>query len=58
MSARKVEPDIAVRHPRETSALFGHREAEAALPPLPNTNTVRSSSKLRSSMAMMSSISA
>ena len=31
MSARKVEPDIAVRHPRETSALFGHREAEAAL---------------------------
>ncbi|MGC2781771.1 MAG: DNA polymerase III subunit delta', partial [Bradyrhizobium sp.] len=31
MSARKVEPEIAVRHPRETSALFGHREAEAAL---------------------------
>ena len=31
MSARKVEQEIAVRHPRETSALFGHREAEAAL---------------------------
>ncbi|XUM21152.1 DNA polymerase III subunit delta' [Bradyrhizobium oligotrophicum S58] len=31
MSARKVEPEIAVRHPRETTALFGHREAEAAL---------------------------
>src|SRR3569832_399582 len=31
MSARKVEQEIAVRHPRETSAPFGHREAEAAL---------------------------
>ncbi|CCD97787.1 DNA polymerase III subunit delta' [Bradyrhizobium sp. STM 3809] len=31
MSARKVEPEIAVQHPRETTALFGHREAEAAL---------------------------
>jgi len=31
MSARKVEPEIAARHPRETTALFGHREAEAAL---------------------------
>jgi DNA polymerase III subunit delta' len=31
MNARKVEAEIAVRHPRETSVLFGHREAEAAL---------------------------
>jgi DNA polymerase III subunit delta' len=31
MSARKVEQEIAVRHPRETTALFGHREAETAL---------------------------
>jgi DNA polymerase-3 subunit delta' len=31
MNARKSEPEIAVRHPRETSVLFGHREAEAAL---------------------------
>ena len=31
MSARKVEPEIAVPHPRETMALFGHREAETAL---------------------------
>ena len=31
MSARQVEPQIAVPHPRETTALFGHREAEAAL---------------------------
>jgi DNA polymerase III subunit delta' len=31
MSARKVEPEIAVPHPRETTALFGHREAETAL---------------------------
>jgi DNA polymerase III subunit delta' len=31
MSARQVEPQISVPHPRETSALFGHREAEAAL---------------------------
>lgn len=30
MSARKTE-EIAVRHPRETIELFGHREAEAAL---------------------------
>jgi DNA polymerase III subunit delta' len=31
MSARQVEPQIAAPHPRETTALFGHREAEAAL---------------------------
>jgi DNA polymerase III subunit delta' len=31
MSARKVEPEIAVPHPRETPALSGHREAETAL---------------------------
>ena len=31
MSARKTEQEIAVRHPRETAALFGHREAETAL---------------------------
>jgi DNA polymerase III subunit delta' len=31
MSARKVEPEIAAVHPRETSALFGHRDAETAL---------------------------
>jgi DNA polymerase III subunit delta' len=31
MSARKVEPEIAVPHPRETMALLGHREAETAL---------------------------
>ena len=31
MSARKTEPEIAVRHPRETADLFGHGEAEAAL---------------------------
>ena len=31
MSARKTEPEIAVRHPRETAELFGHRDAEAAL---------------------------
>src|SRR4051812_34206086 len=31
MSARKVEQEIAVRHPRETNVLFGHREAETAL---------------------------
>ena len=30
MSARKTEQEIAVRHPRQTSDLFGHREAEAA----------------------------
>src|SRR6266851_349145 len=31
MSARQVEPKIAVVHPRETTALTGHREAEMAL---------------------------
>jgi DNA polymerase III subunit delta' len=31
MSARKTELEIAVKHPRETSALMGHREAESAL---------------------------
>jgi DNA polymerase-3 subunit delta' len=31
MSARQVEPQIAAVHPRETSGLFGHREAETAL---------------------------
>jgi DNA polymerase III subunit delta' len=31
MSARQVEPQIAVTRPRETTALFGHREAEMAL---------------------------
>lgn len=31
MSPRQVEPEIAAPHPRETSVLFGHREAEAAL---------------------------
>jgi DNA polymerase III subunit delta' len=31
MSARKVEAEISAPHPRETTALFGHREAEAAL---------------------------
>src|SRR5437899_1075554 len=31
MSARQVEPQIAPVHPRETSILAGHREAEAAL---------------------------
>jgi DNA polymerase-3 subunit delta' len=31
MSARKVEQEIAVKHPRETSGLAGHREAEMAL---------------------------
>ncbi len=31
MSARKVEPEIAAPHPRETTALFGHRDAEMAL---------------------------
>jgi DNA polymerase-3 subunit delta' len=31
MSARQVEPRIAAVHPRETTALFGHREAELAL---------------------------
>ena len=31
MSARQVEPQISVVHPRETSTLSGHREAETAL---------------------------
>jgi DNA polymerase-3 subunit delta' len=31
MSARKTSEEIAVRHPRATTELFGHREAEAAL---------------------------
>jgi DNA polymerase III subunit delta' len=31
MSARKTEQEIAVRHPRETPDLFGHREGERAL---------------------------
>ncbi len=31
MSARQVEPKIAGVHPRETTALSGHREAEQAL---------------------------
>src|SRR6267378_1990983 len=31
MSARQVEPQIAAIAPRETTALFGHREAEQAL---------------------------
>jgi len=31
MSARKVEQEDAVKHPRETTDLFGHRESETAL---------------------------
>jgi DNA polymerase III subunit delta' len=31
MSARQVETQISVPHPRETTVLFGHRDAEAAL---------------------------
>jgi DNA polymerase-3 subunit delta' len=31
MSARKVEQSIAAPHPRETTAWFGHRDAELAL---------------------------
>src|SRR5882757_4427494 len=31
MSARQVEPQFAAVHPRETTDLFGHREAETAL---------------------------
>ena len=31
MSARQVEPQISVAHPRETAVFFGHREAETAL---------------------------
>src|SRR6266851_3913415 len=31
MSAKRVEAEASVPHPRETSDLFGHREAETAL---------------------------
>jgi DNA polymerase-3 subunit delta' len=31
MSARQVETQISTPHPRETTVLFGHRDAEAAL---------------------------
>jgi DNA polymerase-3 subunit delta' len=31
MSARQIEPQISAGHPRETTGLFGHREAEQAL---------------------------
>jgi DNA polymerase-3 subunit delta' len=31
MSAKKAEQEIAISEPRDTSVLFGHREAEAAL---------------------------
>jgi DNA polymerase III subunit delta' len=31
MSAKRIEPEATAPHPRETSDLFGHREAEAAL---------------------------
>jgi DNA polymerase-3 subunit delta' len=31
MSARQAEPQISTVHPRETTALFGHRDAETAL---------------------------
>lgn len=31
MSARKVEPERVAPHPRETTALFGHHDAELAL---------------------------
>ena len=31
MSPRQAERETAVPHPRETSLLFGHREAETAL---------------------------
>jgi DNA polymerase III subunit delta' len=31
MSARRIEAEVGVPHPRETSELFGHREAEIAL---------------------------
>jgi DNA polymerase-3 subunit delta' len=31
MSARQTDPEIAIPHPRETTALFGHRDAEATL---------------------------
>src|SRR6266513_5974537 len=31
MSPRQTERETAISHPRETSVLFGHREAETAL---------------------------
>src|SRR5882724_13068780 len=31
MNAKRVEAEASVPHPRETSDLFGHREAETAL---------------------------
>jgi DNA polymerase-3 subunit delta' len=31
MSARQVDPQISANHPRETTDLFGHRDAELAL---------------------------
>src|ERR1700742_1913761 len=31
MSPRQTETDVSAPHPRETSVLFGHREAETAL---------------------------
>lgn len=31
MSARSVEADVAIKHPRETPDLFGHRDAEQTL---------------------------
>src|SRR5579863_1076112 len=31
MSARQVDTQISVPHPRETAVLFGHRDAETAL---------------------------
>jgi DNA polymerase-3 subunit delta' len=31
MSARQLDPQISPAHPRETTALFGHRDAEMAL---------------------------
>ncbi len=31
MSARKVEQEVVAGHPRETTDLFGHHEAELAL---------------------------
>src|SRR5436309_6332847 len=31
MSARQLDPQISPLHPRETTALFGHRDAELAL---------------------------
>src|SRR4051794_35083535 len=31
MSARQRDPEMATAHPRQTTELFGHRDAEAAL---------------------------